>query len=148
MRISKRDGGAKGSDSDMDISEDEADGEKNLITVNGKNSKKNTKNAKNPVNSVADQGFRRRGPGVTTAEMGGGYTAVFEKFFAKYYMKMKEIGPVEVACGLGRYWYFLICLKQLATAEFLSFFKILNCYICRKAPVRGHIRRGRWRNRL
>ena len=41
MHVSERDGGAKGSDSDMDISEDEAVGEKNLITVNGKNSKNN-----------------------------------------------------------------------------------------------------------
>ena len=44
MGSSERDGGAKGSDSDMDISEDEADTEKNLITVNGKNSKNNKAN--------------------------------------------------------------------------------------------------------
>ena len=43
MGNSERDGGAKGSDSDMDISEDEADAEKSLITVNGKNSKNTTK---------------------------------------------------------------------------------------------------------
>ena len=41
MGSSERDGGAKDSDSDMDISKDEADTEKNLITVNGKNSKNN-----------------------------------------------------------------------------------------------------------